>query len=151
VNRDTTGVKSRTFIVAGFLLLVMALTSCGNEARFEEPASQQGIAVSDALERGSAVPVLVKGWIWILSGQPRFCSTLDRAFTPPSCAGRQLAIAGLSVAQTGELADPRAMNSVVWFEEPTSLYGTVKRADAVRGSIDGVITLVDTPSPTPNP
>jgi hypothetical protein len=117
-------------------VLVLALAACGGGS--EEPAPTPpasavgpGISIADATASDLRGALLVNGNLLAEGDRMRFCSALAESF-PPQCAGPQLEVEGLDLAQIKGLTTER---DVSWTDKPIQLLGTVE---------DGVLTVSKT-------
>jgi hypothetical protein len=91
-----------------------------------------GISVEAARRGDVRGPVLVKGYLLIVSGKPvRICDRLTQA-RPPRCAGASLEVHGLPADRRKRLATARRSGgSTRWSPQPVRVLGNVRKATLV--------------------
>ena len=88
-------------------------------------ATGPGISIDEATHRNQDGPVLVNGYVVLVSGhKARLCTALS-AKRPPRCVGPSLTIAGLGPTQRAAVATTKARN-VRWNPEPLQILGKVE-------------------------
>src|SRR5205823_6242374 len=88
-------------------------------------ATGAGISIDEATHRSPDGPVLVNGYVVVVSGhKTRLCTALS-AKRPPRCVRPSLTIAGMGPTQRAAVATTKAHN-VRWSPEPLQILGQVE-------------------------
>lgn len=115
----------KAFTCIAAVLALAAPSACGGD---DGSAADTPVSIDDAIESGSAEPLLVDGNLLAQGGKVRLCSALAESF-PPQCGGASLVVEGLALEEVDGLITE---GDVSWTDRPIRLLGVVS---------DGTLTV----------
>ncbi|MDP8969300.1 MAG: hypothetical protein M3N52_02105 [Actinomycetota bacterium] len=120
-------ISRRWYAVVGSTLLLMT-AGCdqepsGGPPSAGAPAPGEALSVEQALASRSSEPLVVRGTLFAVHGDPvRLCSAILESY-PPQCGGPSLAVEGADLYTIPGL---ETAGSVTWSTEPAELLGVVR-------------------------